>query len=314
MRKALHLFLVILLCCSVFTGTFAEGTSEYSDRFYSFRYPASWNQGIAYDGTIILEIPGTSSGVMTFTVVSEIGNYTGDPAADAAAAESVISGFTEEKARAGGKNTALSGQYELITVGEMHGFRASGKWLATGSDIVMIQFSGDSHLVSFILIGDEAIAMEEELLSSVELKDASATGGSDGFLNWQGELFAFAYPESFVKYDYGMKNQSEVILLVNLADTNNIIMARTYPLDYDYSDDLAPILARMLLPQSTGIDAEAETVKCGPWNTAFISGTVDAGPLAFYVTGSDRTLLAVMFTGDEAVEQSPLVMASIEIY
>ena len=277
MKRTWCVLFLVLLTFSALTGALSEETAQYSDRFYSFRYPASWNQGVAYDGTIILEIPGTGSGVMTYAAVSEVFGYTGDPESDAALAESVIAEFTAEKAREKGKNTALSGEYELIQVGDMRGFRAPGTWLSSGSSIVMIQLTCDDHLVSFSLIGGEAIAMEDALLNSVELKPLDETVSSEGFLLWQGDLFEFSYPENFSKLDYGMKDQAEVILLANMADTSNLLMARTYPLDYDYADDYAAIFASSLLPKSTGIDAEAEMLRCGDWNTAVIKGEVDAG-------------------------------------
>ncbi len=314
MKRAICVLLAILLISFAMIYASAEETAEYSDRFYSFRYPSSWKQGVAYDGTIILEIPNTASGVMTFAAITDLLNYTGDPVADAALAESMIADYTEEKARANGKNTVLNGEYELIEVGDMHGFRAFGTWLAFDCDIIMIQLSHDRHLVSFILIGDEAIAKEEELISSVMLTNVDDTTSGEGFMRWEGDLFAFDYPDYYIKLDYGLKDQSEVILFVDPNDTNNLLMARTYPLDYEYLNAYAPILASSLLPKSTGIDAEPELIWCGDWKLAVIKGNVQAGPLAFYVTGSGQTVLAVLFTGTAAVGMSQEIMASMTIY
>ena len=314
MKRALCVLLAVLLLSSAVIYASAEETTEYSDRFYSFRYPSSWKLGVAYDGTVILEIPDSASGVMTFAAITDLWNYTGDPAIDAALAESVIADYTEEKARANGKNTVLNGEYELIEVGNMHGFRAFGTWLAFKCDIIMIQLTFDCHLVSFILIGDEAIAKEDELISSVVLTSADDTAGSEGFMRWEGDLFSFEYPDYSVKLDYGLKDKSEVILLVDPDDANNLLMARTYPLDYEYYDAYAPVFASSLLPKSTGIDAQPEMVWCGDWNPAVIKGTVQAGPLAFYVTGSGHTVLAVLFTGTEAVGMAQTIMASMNIY
>ncbi len=314
MKRALCVLLAILLISSAVINASAEEMTEYSDRFYSFRYPSSWKQGIAYDGTIILEIPGTASGVMTFAAVTDLWNYTGDPAEDAALTESMISDYTEEKARANGKNTVLNGEYELIEVGDMHGFRAFGTWLAFNCDLIMIQLTYDRHLVSFILIGDEAIAKEEELISSVVLTSVDDTFSGEGFMHWEGDLFAFDYPDYYIKLDYGLKDKSEVIMFVDPDDTNNLLMARTYPLDYEYFDAYAPVFASSLLPKSTGIDAEPEMIWCGDWNPAVIKGNVQAGPLAFYVTGSGQTVLAVLFTGTEAVGMPQEIMASMIIY
>ena len=84
--------------------------------------------------------------------------------------------------------------------------------------------------------------------------------------------------------------------------------------DTDHHDRYAPVFASSLLHKSTGIDAEAEMAWCGDWNPAVIKGTVQAGPLAFYVTGSGHTALAVLFTGTEAVGMAQMIMASMNIY
>ena len=229
-------------------------------------------------------------------------------------AEISIGEYAEEKARASGKNTSLSGKYELIDVGEMHGFRATGTWLATGWDLVMIVLTDDHVMVSFELIGDEAIAQEQVLLDTLKTYGESAADGSaGGFLRSDGEQFAIDYPDTYSMMDYGLKDGCAVRMFANAGDPNNLYMARTYILDQEYSDALAPSIASMGLPKSAKVEAEPEMVRIGSRNAAVILGNTEAGPLAFYVIGSGRTALAVLFMGEEATGMAEQIMASAEI-
>ena len=208
----------------------------------------------------------------------------------------------------------LSGEYELIDLGNIHGFRAPGTWLTGGFDLIMMQFTYDNHLFAFVFVGNEAIAHADRILASVEFTSVETVVSSESFLRWEGDLFAFDFPDHYARIDYGLKDKSEVIIFANPEDTSNILMARTYPLSYEYDDAYAAAYASSLLPKSTKMDAEPEMLRCGDWNAAVLTGEIESGPLAFYVIGSGNTLLAVIFMGEEIIGLSQEIMASMVIY
>ncbi len=149
---AVAMFLFPVLCL-------AENTAEYSDSAYSFRYPSNWTRRLDYDGSVILELPGTQDSVISFSILSNLLQFTGDDAADAKLAEQFISQYTEENAQKNGKHTVLNGEYEPISRGSLRGIRAKGTWTLSGADLVMIILTGEDHLVAFQLNGPEAIAL-----------------------------------------------------------------------------------------------------------------------------------------------------------
>ena len=283
-------------------------TAEYADAVISFRYPAAWNCGVAYDGSIILEITGSNSAVIVAAMISDLVSYTGDRETDAPAIEKTIAEYSLEKQEAKGKNLTLNGAYEMKQVGDMRGFRALGTWRATGQDLVMTTLSGDRHLVSFTFIGDEAIPMEDALLSTVTLLGSETQDGGAGFRRWQGAGYSLDYPEA-----YAVQEASVGVVFIDPEDKNNLIMARTYSLDFDYSDELAVPIAAQALPKSTKVEPNAVMETAGDWNTAVIRGQLDAGPMAFYIIGSGRTAMALMFTGEGAVGMAEAVVASAAI-
>ena len=207
-----------------------------------------------------------------------------------------------------GKNLALNGEYEFVQLGEMRGFRALGSWRATGQDAVMLILSGNRHLVGFIMVGDGAIALEQSLADSVELLGEAPSESSEGFSRWDGKQFSVDYPTH-----YGTLEQNVGVLFVNTANPNCIIMARTYNLDADYTDSQAVTICNKALPTSTKITPNAEMTEIGGKNAAVIKGTVSSGPLEFYIFGKGRTVLALMFTGDEAIGYAEAIIRSAEI-
>ena len=307
MQKTVSLLIAILLALSCMGSALAEDTKEYRDEVYSFRYPASWSQGIASNGDIVLEIPGTGSGVLTFAIITDLFDFTGDPEADAPKIESLIAQYSEDVQRAAGKNTALNGKYKVIESGGMHGFRAYGTWLDGNRDLIMVVLTGNRHMVSFVLIGKQAIAAEQALINSVELLGTAPDNSTTGFLRWEGTRFAMDYPEH-----YGLMEMNGGVAFINPSDTNCIIMARTYNLDVEYDDAYAAAIAANALPKSTGVEPNPVMVQIGGRNAAVIEGSVSSGPMAFYAFGSGRTAMAVMFTGEEAVSMADAVIRSIE--
>ena len=299
--KRIISIMALLVFLTVMQFAAAEETNEYRDKIYAFRYPASWSCDTASNGDIVLGSPDGKNGVLTFAVVSDLVNFTGDEDADAENIRSYIADY-------GGRNLSLTGEYELIEAGEMKGFRAFGSWLATGQEAVMLVLTADRHLVGFVLVGEEALALEQSLLDSVELLGEEPAESAEGFLRWEGELFSLDYPEN-----YGTMEQSTGVIFVDPQNTSCIIMARSYTLDFDYSDSSAPNIAAAALPKSANVEADPEMVEIGGKNAAVIQGTVSGGPMSFYVTGSGRTALALMFTGTEACGMAEHIIQSAEI-
>ncbi len=299
MKRFVTLLLVLLI--ATLPCTLAEETKEYRDKIYAFRYPADWSCDTAQNGDIILTSPDGSNAVLTFAIITDLLSFTGDAEKDAPNIESMISSYS-------GKNLALEGDYELIQAGEMLGFRAHGFWSSGNVKAIMIVLTGSRHMVCFILVGDQAIAMEQDFLDSLELLGNAPAAEVEGFLRWEGQQFSMDYPENF-----GVMETTTGIAFINSDDSSNIIMARAYSLDYDYSDDTAQGIAAATLPKSTKVEPNAEMVTIGGKNAAVIKGSFSDKPMEFYVIGSGRMALALMFTGEEACDAAEHVIQTAQI-
>jgi hypothetical protein len=309
MKRIIAFYLSLILVFAA--GAYAEDTAEYRDEIFAFRYPASWSCDTSPNGDIVLGSPDGSSAALAFAMISDLPNFTGDAETDAPGIQSYIAQYD-------GKNLALTGDYEMLRVGEMNGFRATGSWRATGQNAAMIVLTGSSHVVGFALVGGKALALEQAFLDSLELLGETPAESAEGFLRWEGTEFSEKHPEGGLfsldyPAHYSSLAQTTGIVFMNPNDTSNIIMARAYTLDTDYSDALAPIIAANALPKSTKVEPNAKMVKIGGRNAAIIQGTVSGGPMAFYVIGSGRTALALMFTGEEACGMAEHVIQSTEI-
>ena len=244
--------------------------------------------------------PDGNSAVLTFALISDLRPFTGDALTDAPMIESYISSY-------GGKNLSLSGEYTLTQSGDLRGFRALGTWKATGHKAVMLVLSDDRHMVGFVLVGDGAIALEQDFLDSVKLTEGMPAAGDDGFLRWEGAKFSLDYPAHF-----GMMEQATGVAFINQSNPNTMILARLYTLDVQFTDELAPKIAATALPKSANVEPNAEMVQIGGRSAAVITGTVSGGPMAFYVIGSGRTVVALMFAGEEACGTAEHVIHSVE--
>ena len=272
--------------------------TTYQDAVYSFRYPSSWKQGTANDGSIVLEIPGSSDGVLTFGIVTDLFRFTGDEETDAPMIQDYIQQYS-------GKSLSFTGEYELVRYGALQGFRAFGSW-GGKQDARMIFVTDGGHMIFFALIGESAIAEEEAMLSSVVTFGGNETTAQSGYKTWQGAGFTVCYPEG-----YGTMEQTTGTVFVDAGKTDQIIMARTYSLDADYSDALAPHIASAKLPKSTHVEATPEMEQVGGRNAAVIRGDTASGPMAFYVVGQGRMALALLFIGDDALGYAVDVVASV---
>ena len=302
MKKAFCILLGIILGLAMTGSVLAEDTAEYRDDVYSFRYPAAWSQATADNGDIVIGSPDGSNAVLTFAIRSDLTQFSGDTEPDASTMEMYISQY-------GGKNLVLNGEYEAIRTGELVGYRVFGTWKASGQKAELILLTGSRHMVGFVFVGDGALEKERVFLDSIELQGNTSAGSTEGFTRWEGTQFALNYPET-----YGIMEQKTGIVCINPNDSSNIIMARTYSLDMDYSDETAPIIAANALPKSTKVEANPEMTEIGGRAAAVIMGTVANGPMHFYVIGSGRTAMALMFTGEESVGYAEAVIRSVEIH
>ena len=105
--------LALLAACGAVT-VYAEDSAAYRDDVYSFRYPASWKQGTAKDGSIVLEIPGSSDGVITFAIFTDLIRFTGDEETDAPGIKNLLAEYS-------GKNLSFTGEYEPVRYGALQG-------------------------------------------------------------------------------------------------------------------------------------------------------------------------------------------------
>lgn len=300
MKRLLSLLLIATLALAALPALAGE-TAQYSDSLYSFSYPSTWKQGVAKDGSIILELPGGSDAVMTFAMATNLVALTGDQAADAPTIEALI-------AQWGSGSYVLNGEYEMLSVNGFHGFRAFGAWKGA-YDLQMDVLSDGAMLIFFLFIGARAIAAQEGVLATVAAAPRDIDGPEkDGYTAWQGAGYSLVYPAH-----YGILEQTTGIGFLNAQTKTDMILARIYPLDYDYSDALAPAIANAVLPKSTHIEADAQMISVEGRSMAVITGESGSGPVAFYVMGRGRTVLALLFMGAEALTHVDAVLASAAI-
>ena len=311
MKKGISILLAIILLlgtASVYAESGTKGMLTYSDEQYSFLYPETWSQDTAENGDIILMNPGQTSAIMTFSLYIDAIHLTGDPEEDRNFIDNTLSTYTEEAAKEKGKNITLNGTVEGIVYGNLKGFRAYGTWLATGDQLIMDILTADNYMVSFSFIGEEAIALEDAILNSVELQGPKQEDRGDMYTRWQSGKITFLYPKQ-----YSALEQTTGVVLANQSSPNNAIAVRIYDVDFDYSKELTTLLAEQSLPSSTKVEAEAEMVKVGDWDAALIQGESSAGKIAYYVIGSGRTVLGIIFMGEEAISYAQIIVASMEI-
>ncbi len=311
MKKVISIFLAIILLLgtvSVCAEGGMKGMLTYSDEQYSFIYPETWSQDTAENGDIILMNPGQTSAIMTFSLYIDALQLTGDPDEDRNFIDNTLSTYTEEAAQKKGKNITLNGTVEGIVYGNLKGFRAYGSWLSNGDKLIMDILTADNYMVSFTCIGEKAITLEEVMLNSVELQGSKQEDRGDMYTRWKGTKITFLYPKQ-----YSALEQTTGVLLADQNAPNNVIAVRIYDVDFDYSKEMATTLATQSLPKSTKIEADAEMVVVGDWDAAVIKGESSAGKIAYYVIGSGRTVLGIIFMGEEAIGYAQIIIASMKI-
>ena len=298
MKTLLSLLIVLALlgCCAL-----AEQT-EYSDDYYSFTYPYTWSLDTAANGDIVLLSPDGNSGILTFCVFQNYITLTGDPEQDDALIQSWITSYS-------GPNLDMNGEYEYVEIAGLKGYRFDGSWKDTGDTAQCVILTGDTHLVGFVLIGDTALTVGEKIIQSVELRyDFLKGGAQEGWLTWSNEQISVNYPDTFSLMDTGSG-----VLFSNPKVQNNAYAVTIYPIDFEYDDLYAPQFATMVLPKSTGLTADPKTETIDGRVFGVIKGDVSGSSLALYLTGKGRTVVAVMFIGNDVVALAEDVLKSLVI-
>ena len=307
MRRITAALLSLILLVTPVIST-ADGLAEYRDSVYSFNYPSTWKKGNAADGTIILEVPGTDEGVLTYGLRTDLMAFTGDEEADKPLVQSVISQYSQPS----DSSLLLSGEYETVRLENLTGFRAFGKWGGT-RDAEIVYLTGNGCMILFFFVGQTALGQEQAILTSVRVfadDSTQDTSKEAGYKRWTGAGFSVDYPET-----YGTMDISGSVVFARQQDgaVTDMLMVRTYAINMGYSDSQAPLLAATFLPKSTHVEAEPVMERVGPWNTAVIRGNTDSGPMAFYILGAGQTAMALMFMGEEICGMAETIVASARI-
>lgn len=299
----ISVIMAIVLLLSNIPLARAEQTAEYRDNVFSFQYPATWSRRSAMDGSLILEIPGSAdSGVQAFSITTDLVVLTGNRETD----EPTIHKLITENENTNSK-LQFSGEYDMLEVGTLRGFQASGI-VAGRIKAQQVYLSDGAHLLVFRFIGESAMAAQESILASIVVNQAEKPlSQKNGYVSFSRENYTLLYPE-----DYSMLEQNTGIVFMDNAKVN-IIMVRKYTLDTDYTEKLAPTLASTYLPKSTKLEAKPEMVQVSPWKAALICGNTESGPLAFYALGKGRTALLLLFIGHEALTHTETIISAITI-
>lgn len=307
MKRITSLAVALILLCAILPGAAADTEpKEYSDSIYSFRYPSSWTQGMANDGTIILSVPNSSNGVLTFAVNTNLALITGDTEHD----RSFIEGRIGQYSDGANSSLRLTDKYESVVISNLVGYRIFGKW-AGQYDAEFIELSDGEAWIVFIFVGGKAIAQEQAILNSVRTVRIEQGAAAEGeYSIWRGEGFTVWYPDS-----YGILGMDQGIVFARQAEekATDIYAVRTYNLDMEYTDSMAPWIATQKLPSSTQAASDPVMTRVGDWNAAVIHGEIDMGPIAFYVIGKGKIALGLIFMGEDAVNRAETIVASTVI-
>lgn len=280
----------------------AEQMAEYRDNIFSFQYPASWKRGAAKDGSLILEVTGsTDSAVLAFGITTDLLALTGDKVTDEPTIQKMISEQQNSSI-----NLKLNGKYEMLQYGTLHGFRSFGTW-AENTAAQQIYLSDGMHLLVFRFIGISAMAAQDSILSSIVVNNMEKPIAKDGYVLLERKNYSLLYPEG-----YSMLEQDTGIAFIDKTK-GNMMMVRARTLDTSYTEALAPSLAVTYLPKSSRVAPEPEMVLVGPWKAALISGDTESGPLAFYALGKGKTALLLLFLGQDALTHVEAVLSSLTI-
>ena len=94
---------------------------------------------------------------------------------------------------------------------------------------------------------------------------------------------------------------------------NNAYAVTVYNIDFEYSDLYAEQFATLVLPKSTGIQADPHTETIDGRAFGVIKGEASGTGVALYLTGKGKTVVGVLFIGSGVTEIAEDVLASLVI-
>ena len=299
--------LALLISC---TASLAEGLTEYSDDHYCFQHPEDWKRETAQDGTVFLQSPDGSAYVKAEILLMDLFAFTGDEEADAPYINVVMKSFAGEETDAVQPTLLLDGSYELIAEEDLKGFRAPGIWRASGEPALLDVFTDGGSMVSFTMVGDQAISLEKTLTSSLRITK-QATESKDGMNKWDSEKITLWYPDTFKMMDLG-QNGGVVFTELSVQPSTINIMVSELP-ESEYSDVYGLATMKKVLQQTgTGMEETMKITRVGDQNAVAAEGTFSDTPVANYILGQGKTVVVLNFVGENAVNRAETVIASLE--
>lgn len=299
--------LMILVCG---TAALAEGTTEYSDEYYGFSHPENWKREAAEDGTVILQSPDGKAYVRADILLTDLFSFTGKEEEDATFVKAVMESFAGEGTGNTQPTLLLDGPYELITAGELKGFRAPGTWRPTGDPALLDVFTGGGSMVSFTMVGNPAIELEDTLISGLRITDRTAET-ENGMIKWESEKISLYYPETFRMMSLGRNGG---VIFTDASGAPSTINVMTSELkDKEYSDVYGLAAMKKVLEQTgSGLDENMKVAEINGRHVIVAEGIYDGMPVANYLLGQGKTVAVLSFTGESAVGQAEALISSIK--
>ena len=308
--KKITAVLTALMILAGGAAAWADGLTEYSDEHYGFQHPEEWKREATQDGTVILQSPDGTAYVRADILLTDLFSFTGDEKTDAAFIKAVMQSFSGEGTDGTEPTLLLDGPYELITAGGWKGFRAPGTWRPTGDPALLDVFTGGGSMVSFTMVGNPAIRLEETLTSSLRITETAAETGN-GMKKWENEEISLWYPDTFRRMNMGQKGGVVFTEIQEQLSTINVMTTELE--DREYSDVYGLAAMKRVLEQSgIGLDENMKIREIDGRHVIAAEGIFDGTPVANYLLGQGKTVVVLSFTGENAVKQAEALIASIE--
>ena len=309
MKKILAVILSLMILGGG-AAALADGLTEYSGEHYSFQHPEEWKREATQDGTVILQSPDGSAYVRGDILLTDLFSFTGDEEADATFIKAVMQSFAGEGTDGTEPTLLLDGTYELITAGELKGFRAPGTWRPTGDPALLDVLTGGGAMVSFTMVGNPAIELEETLTSSLRIAEGT-TETENGMKKWENEKISLWYPETFKMMGLG---QNGGVVFTELSANPSLINVMTSEMpDVEYTIEFGLESIGEVLKQAGGDTVQsAEIREIGGRQVVYAEGSAGDTPGAICVMGQGKTVAVLNFAGENAVKQAETVIGSVQ--
>jgi len=305
--------LVVILSLMILSGCLAalgDGLTEYSGEHYSFQHPEEWKREATQDGTVILQNPDGSAYVRGDILLTDLFSFTGEEKADAAFIKVVMQSFAGEGTDGAEPTLLLDGTYELITAGELKGFRATGTWRPTGDPALLDVFTGGGSMVSFTMVGNPAIELEEMMISSLRITEGT-TETENGMKKWENEKISLWYPETFKMM--GLGEDGGVVFAELNANPSMINVMTSEKPEAEYTIEFGLESIREVLRQAGGdMVQNAEIRELGGKQVVIAEGSAGDTPGVICIMGEGKTVAVLNFAGENAVKQAETVIGSLQ--